>query len=285
MPANSTGVRIVTDTTAVLPLDYVSIHSIEVVPQVVLFGEQSFLEDIELSYAEFIHRLKTSPQLPKTAAPPPDSLIEAYTRQLANTKTVISIHPSVEVSGTVRSAMTAKEYVFPDEDIRILDTRTIAGNLATMVILAEEWAANGVGADEIMDRLQAMIPRGRIYFLVATLEYLQKGGRIGGAAALVGSALQIKPVLQLKDGRVEPFEKIRTHRHALERLKGLVAEQCPRSPEAHLCIMHADALDEAQRLAGDLKSTLGFEHIPIYTLGASITTHAGPGTLAVGFFA
>jgi DegV family protein with EDD domain len=278
-------VRIVTDTTAVLPPDYVATHPIEVVPQVVLFGTDSFLEDVELGYSEFIRRLKASDQLPKTAAPPPGELVKAYTRQLAEAQTIISIHPSVEVSGTVRSALTAKQDAFPDADIRILDTRTVAGNLATLVMLAVGWAESGLEADEIVRRLEAMIPRGRTYFLVATLEYLHKGGRIGGASALIGSVLQIKPILQIKDGRVEALERVRTHHHALERLKELIIEQCPRLPEAHLCVMQADEVDAAQRLADDLKSALGLEHIPIYTLGASITTHAGPGTLAVGFFA
>jgi DegV family protein with EDD domain len=130
-----------------------------------------------------------------------------------------------------------------------------------------------------------MIPRGRIYFLVATLEYLHRGGRIGGAAALVGSVLQIKPILQLQNGRVEPLEKIRTHNHALERLKEMVIEQCPRSPEARLSVMNADEVEAAQRLAREFEAGLGFEHVPVYNMGASITTHGGPGILAVGFFA
>jgi DegV family protein with EDD domain len=277
-------IRIVTDTTAALPADYVRAHPIEVVPQVVLFGEESFLEDVELSYPEFIRRLKSSAALPKTAAPPPGEMVKAYRRQLAEARTVLSIHPSTDVSGTVRSALTAKEESFPGADIRILDTRTIAGNLATLVMLAVDWAERGVEAGEIMNRLQAMIPRARTYFLVATLEYLQKGGRIGGAAALIGGALQIKPILEIRDGHVEPKERVRTQHRALERLKEIVVAECPRSPDAHLCVMHADALIDAQRLAADLKSALGVEHVPIYNVGASITTHAGPGTLAVGFF-
>jgi DegV family protein with EDD domain len=278
-------IRIVTDTTAVLPQEYATAHHVEVVPQIILFGQESFQEDYEISYSEFIRRLRSSPELPKTAAPEPRRLIEAFRRQLAEAQTVIAIHPSTEVSGTVRSAITAKEEAFPDADIRVLDTRTVGSNLASLVIAAVEWAESGVPADEIMSRLQAMIPRGRIYFLVATLEYLHKGGRIGGASALVGSVLQIKPILQLKDGRVEPLEKVRTHHHALERLKELVIEQCPRSPSAHLSVMNADELEAAQRLAREFETALGFEHVPIYNVGASITTHGGPGILAAGFFA
>jgi DegV family protein with EDD domain len=284
MPDTVSPVRIVTDTTATLAPDYAAAHSIEVVPQVVRFGEEAYLEEVELSYGEFIRRLKASAQLPKTSAPPPGEFVKVYTRLLARAQTILSIHPSLDVSATVQAALTAKAEACPDADVRVLDTRTIAGNLATMVMLAVEWAESGVGADEIVSRLQAMIPRGRIYFLVATLEFLQKGGRIGGASALIGSALQIKPILEITNGRVEALEKVRTRHRAYERLKELVIDQCPRSPEAHLCVMHADDLDEAQRLAADLRSALGLEHVPIYSVGAAITTHAGPGTLAVGFF-
>jgi DegV family protein with EDD domain len=284
MPSPSVRIRVVTDTTAPVPPTFAEEHQVEVVPQVVLFGDESFLEEKELSYAEYIRRLKSSPQLPKTAAPPPGLLVEAYRRQLATAATVLSIHPSVDVSGTIRSAETARA-AFPGADIRLLDTRTIGGNLVTLVGLAVEWAEAGMGADEIMTRLRALIPRGRTYFLVATLEYLQKGGRIGGAAALIGGVLQIKPLLELKDGRIEPLERVRTHHAALERLKELVRENCPRSAEGHVCVMHADDEIEARGLARDLQASLGVAAIPIHPLGAAITTHAGPGALGVGFFA
>ncbi|MEW5720468.1 MAG: DegV family protein, partial [Chloroflexota bacterium] len=257
-------IRIVTDTTAALPLEYARAHQIEVVPQIINFGAESFLEGVTLEYADFIRRLKTSPQLPKTAAPQPGDLIDAYRRQLADAPTILSIHPSSEVSGTVRSAQTAKSDAFPDADIRILDSRLVAGNLASMVIAATEWAERGVDAERIVTRLQKMIPRGRIYFLVATLEYLQRGGRIGGASALIGTALQIKPILEMKNGRVEVLEKVRTYHHALARLKELVVEQCPRSPDAHLCVMHSDDLTGAQQLVADFQSALNARAIPIY---------------------
>jgi DegV family protein with EDD domain len=283
MPFPAAKIRIVTDTTAALPPEFAAAHNVEVVPQVVLFGNESFLEEKELTYADYILRLKASVQLPKTAAPPPGLMVEAYARQLADAQTILSIHPSLDVSGTIRSARTALES-FPGADIRLLDTRTIGGNLATMVQLAVSWVEDGLDADAVMRRLQALIPRARTYFLVATLEYLQKGGRIGGASALIGGVLQIKPILELRDGHIEPLEKVRTHNHALDRLKDLVAEHCPRSPEASVCVMHADDLKEAQRLVSDLKAGLGLTQIPIYQLGAAITTHAGPGALGVGFF-
>ncbi len=284
MSTTKGAVRIVTDTTATLPPEFVAAHPVEVVPQIINFGEESYLEEVELGYGDFIRRLKSSPVLPKTAAPPPGELVKAYTRQLEFAQTIISIHPTAEASGTVRSAMTAKEMEFPDADIRIIDTRTIAANLAAMVMDAVGWAENGIDADEIVRRIHAMIPCGRIYFLVATLDYLRRGGRIGGAAALVGSTLQVKPILEIKDGRVEALEKVRTHHRALERLEQLVATQCPRSPSAHLAVMHADDPENAARIVSDLKTTMGLADIPVYGVGAAITTHAGPGTLGAGFF-
>lgn len=283
-PIPSYRIRIVTDTTATLPSEFVRAHDIQVVPQIVVFGQKTYFENVTLSFDEFLGLLKSSPMLPKTSAPQPGDMIEAYRCQLEHADTIISLHPSIDVSGTVRSALTAKNTTFPDADIRIIDSRTAGGNLASIVIAATEWAEHGIGADEIIQRVNAMIPRGRVYFLVATLEYLQKGGRIGGASALIGTALQIKPILELKNGRVEAFEKVRTHHRALERIKELALEQCPRSEDAHLCVMQADAEDVAQKLVADLQSELGIKDIPIYPCGASITTHVGPGTLAVAFF-
>jgi DegV family protein with EDD domain len=277
-------VRVLADTTAGLPPEFLRAHPIEVVPQVILFGEESLLEEVGISYPEFVRRLKSSPVLPKTAAPPPGEYVKAFGRELGRAKCLLVVAPSVDVSGTVRSALTAKEESFPTADIRTLDTRTVGGNLATMVQLAVGWAEQGMGSEDILARLGALIPRSRTYFLVTTLEYLRRGGRIGGASALMGSALQIKPILEIKDGHVEVLEKVRTGNRAIERLKELVERDCPRSAEGHLCVMHAADREGAEALASDLCRRMGVSSVPIYTLGAAITTHAGPGTLGVGFF-
>jgi DegV family protein with EDD domain len=195
----------------------------------------------------------------------------------------LSIHPSTDVSGTVASAHTARG-LYPQADIRVIDMRTVAGCLGEAVRMAVEWRDAAFTVDQIEERLRALIPRSRTYFLVATLEYLQRNGRIGGASRLIGSVLQIKPILQLSDGRVEPLDKVRTHQKALERLKELVMGECPRARAARLCVMHADALGEAQRLREELGAELGITDIPLYSVGPAITTHAGPGTLAVGFY-
>jgi DegV family protein with EDD domain len=132
--------------------------------------------------------------------------------------------------------------------------------------------------------LEEWIPRGHIFFLVNTLEYLQKGGRIGGAKALLGEMLQVKPILCVKDGQVEPFEQLRTKRRALARLLEVVEEQCPKRMDAHLSVMQADAPGEAGFLTAELRSRMNLVSIPIYELPPAIVTHGGPGALAVGFF-
>ncbi len=191
--------------------------------------------------------------------------------------------PTSKASGTVRSAEVAAQD-FPKADIRVLDTQTIAGNLGSMVLMAAQWASEGMEADVIVARLNDLIARQRVYFLVDTLEYLQKGGRIGGAKALLGEMLQVKPILTVYDGQVEAYEQQRTKRRALARLIEIVEEQCPKRDEAYLCVMHAEALDEARALAADLRSRLNLSSIPIYELPPAIVVHAGPKVMAVGFF-
>lgn len=277
-------IHIVTDTTSGLPAALARQYDIPVIPQVIMFGDQSYLEGVEIDHAAFLSRLRTSKTLPKTAAPPPGLFVDVFRARARPGDTVLCIHPSAELSGTVRSALTAAAD-FPGLDIRVVDTRTIASPLAALALVAARWAAQGEDADTIMAGLQAMIPRSHVYFLVDTLEYLQKGGRIGGAAALIGSVLQVKPILELREGRVEPLERERTQRKALARLKELALAGAARGPESHLGVLHAGAPDAAQSLADDLGRQLAVPDVMIMELTPAIVTHAGPGVLGVGFFA
>jgi DegV family protein with EDD domain len=276
-------VNIITDTTAGLPAAIAARYDIPVIPQVIVFGEETYLEGVELDNAAFMQKLRTSSILPKTSAPPPDLFTEQFRRMAPSGEPILCIHPSTEVSGTVRSATVAARD-FPDLDIRVIDTRVISSPLATMVELAARWAEEGLGADEIEAKIRDLIPRCRIYFMVDTLEFLSKGGRIGGAAALLGSVLRIKPLLTFRDGRVDQFEKQRTHRRAVSRLKELVLEQIPRDGSGHLSVMHAGVPDQAQALADDLQAQLDLPPLPILDVPPAIVTHGGPGILGVGFF-
>jgi DegV family protein with EDD domain len=276
-------VKIITDTTSCLHLETARRHSISVIPQVINFGNDSFLEGVDMDIQTFMQRLQTSPGLPKTAAPPPELFIREFERLAPCGETILCIHPSTEVSGTVRSAQIAA-VEFPEMDIRILDTRLIASPLATVVTLAAEWAAAGVEASEIEAKVMEMAGRCRIYFLVATLEYLARGGRIGSASALLGSLLQIKPILTFRDGKVHPCEKERTHRQALNRLKTITVSQISRSGLGYLTVMHAGVPEQGAQLAQELGSQLGLDSVPIHDMPPAIVTHGGPGILGVAFF-
>lgn len=274
---------IIADTTCSLPRDVLKARGIPLIPQVVMFGEESFHDDKELDTATFLAKLKASSVLPKTAAPEPTLYYPVFKKAQAKGESVIVVAPSAKVSGTVRSAETAAQE-FAEMDIRVIDSQTVSCNLGSLVLLADDLAKAGKSADEIVAKLDDMIPRGRIYFLVATLEYLAKGGRIGGAKKLLAELLEIKPILTIRNGQVEPFEQQRTHKRALARLEEIVREQCPKSPEARLAVMQAEAETEARLMATSLQSWWGSGEVPVYELPPAIVTHGGPGTMAVGFF-
>lgn len=276
-------VKIVADTTCGLPREKFMSLGIALIPQIVVFGEESYRDDTELDTAAFLQKLKAAKELPKTAAPPPPLYFPVFDEAAKNKEEVVVVAPSAKVSGTVRSAQVAAQD-YPQLKVHVVDSQTIAGNLATLVLLAQEWASAGESAERIVSRLNEWIPRGRIFFLVNTLEYLQKGGRIGGAKALLGELLQVKPILCLREGQVEPFEQQRTKKRALARLVEIIEEQCAKDPASHLCVMQADALEEAGALAAELKSRMNLSHIPIYELPPAIVVHGGPGVLGVGFF-
>ncbi|MDF1512181.1 MAG: DegV family protein [Anaerolineae bacterium] len=281
-------VKFIADTTSCLPESFTNQYNIPVIPQVINFGEESFLENLEISYASFMERLQISKSLPKTAAPPPELFLEAYARLASDAEPILCILPSAAMSGTVRSARVglhmARERGLSGLDVRILDTQLIASPVAALIQMAVMWAEQGDDADTIVSRVLSMSQRGKIYFSVATLKYLAKGGRIGGAAALLGSMLNVKPVLTIVDGKVDVFEKVRTQKRAVERLKQLVLEQIAPGDHGYLSIMHAEAADDADALSTYFHQELGLEDILIYAVPPAVVVHAGPGVLGTAFF-
>lgn len=274
---------IVADTTCGLPRDMLAQRGIPLIPQIVMFGEETFHDDKDLDTATFLQKLKASKSLPKTAAPEPPLYYPIFEKAKKTGESVVIVAPTGKASGTVRSAQTAAQE-FPDVDIRVVDTQTISCNLGSLVLVADEMAKAGKSADEIVAKLEYMIPRGRIYFLVDTLEYLAKGGRIGGAKRLLAELLEIKPILQIKDGQVESFEQQRTKKRALARLVEVAVENCKGGESAHLCVLQVEAESEAQALVAELKSKIDVPQIPIYELPPAIVVHAGPRAMGVGFF-
>jgi DegV family protein with EDD domain len=277
-------VRIVADTTCSLPRDLTRKLGIPVLPQIIMFGEQTFRDDTELTTEQFLSRLRASPTLPKTSAPQPALYAPVFQEILAAGDSILVVCPSAEVSGTLRSVEVAARD-FPDAPIHAIDMRTIAGMLGAAVLQADAWAKQGLPAGEILGRLEGLKARQRTYFVVDTLEYLYKGGRIGGAKRLMGEMLQVKPILRVVDGRVDSFEQQRTKKRAISRLVELVEAECPPGDGSFLCLMQADAEGAAEALAAEWKARLNVKEIPIYELPPAIVTHGGPGILAVGFYA
>jgi DegV family protein with EDD domain len=278
-------IKIIADTTAGLDPAWLLQHPIPYIPQVIYFGEESFLELETMSQADFLRRLKSASVMPRTAAPPPGLFIKAFQELEADKNTILCIHPSAVVSGTCRSAQLAKDEAFPHADIRIIDTRTIAAQLGAMVMWAQEWVEAGLDADTIEARLNDLIARSRSHFLVATLEYLQRGGRIGGAASIIGQLLQVKPILTVRDGQVEALSRERTMKRAMARLCELVLDEMDASVSPCLQIMHSEAPEQAQELFDTFKKALNRDDFLTMNLVPAIVTHSGPGTVGVGFTA
>jgi DegV family protein with EDD domain len=276
-------VKIVADTTSGMLLEEAQKLNIGYIPQIINFGEKSYRDDIELNNATFLKMLLASKDLPTTAAPPPALYEPIYQQAQANNESVIVICPSALVSGTVRSATVAAQD-YPKADIRIIDSKCIGGGLASLVLKAHSLAVEGKSADEIENHITAMANREKNYFVVDTLEFLHRGGRIGGAQALFGSVLQIKPILKLENGQAEPVESQRTQRKALSRLVELVTEECPPSADSHLCVMHGDSSEKAQELADSFSRQLNIPSVRIFDLPPAFLTHTGPGILGVSFF-
>jgi DegV family protein with EDD domain len=276
-------IKIVSDTTSTITPEEANRLGIYFLPQMIIFEEKAYRDDYEISTKEFLARLKSSSVSPKTAAPPPAFYMPIFEEITKNGDTALVLTPSSKVSGTYGSAMTAAKD-FPNSKIHIVDTQAIGPGLGTMVKNAIKWVSEGVEISEIITRIEDMSKRLKIYFYVDTLEFLRRGGRIGGAMALAGSVLQIKPILVFKDGQVDQFEKQRTKKNALSRIVELVLEECPPNETSHLAILEADAMEDALVLKKQFSAALSIKEINISDLPPAIIVHAGPGVLAASFF-
>jgi DegV family protein with EDD domain len=276
-------IKIISDTLSGIPVKEACSLGIAYLPQIIIFGDKSYRDDSEIDSKTFLEKLIASSSLPKTAAPPPALYTPIYNQMLSEGHTVIVICPSIELSGTYRSAMVAAQD-FPQSDIRVIDTRTIGASQGSLVLQSLEWIKQGIDADSLVENIKEMAVRERTYFIVDTLEFLRRGGRIGNAQALVGSILQVKPILTLKDGRTVSAESQRTKRRAIARLHEIVLENCPREHDSYLAVQHGGAEEEAKRLAEELKVEIGVKEIRVVDLPPAVLTHAGPGALSVSFF-
>jgi DegV family protein with EDD domain len=281
-------VKVVTDGTSSLTPEMGQEHDLTVVPLYVMFGEQTYVDGVDLSSAEFYRLLRSSPQLPTTSQPTAEDFIKAYTAVWESMpegegNTIVSVHASLKMSATVNSARAAAKRL-PEMDIRIIDSQSISMGLGLIAIAAARAAKEGQSADEIVQLVEKLIEDIQVVFTVETLEYLHKGGRIGGASALIGSLLNIKPILVLDGGRVEPLEKQRSRKRAVRRVLELVAEGVADSTCVHAAVLHCDAPEAAQEVVDQVADKFTCVELFAAETGPTIGTHAGPGTVGVAFY-
>ncbi|GFN31974.1 DegV family protein [Paenibacillus xylaniclasticus] len=282
-------IRIVTDSTADMPADLRKSLGIEMVPLEVIFGEESFLDSVTLGPDEFYSKLAASDQMPKTSQPSTLSFKETYERILAETPnaSIISIHLSASLSGTYQSAVIGSTMVETadgsEPDITVIDSKSASIGISVLVRRAAEMAQKGCSKEEILQEIERLRAETKIYFLVDTLEYLQKGGRIGRASAVLGSLLNIKPILAIDDdGFVTSVDKVRGQKKAMSRIIELIGQSFSNEEPLVMTIAYAQRRDLADDLSAMMKERYNIVTEFVFELGPVIGTHAGPGT--VGLF-
>lgn len=267
-------VRIVTDSASDLCSDEVTELGIEVVPLSIRFGENEYIDREELTVEEFYKKLATSDTLPETAAPSPGRFDQAFRRQLdAGADGIVCINLSAALSATMQSAKTAAAEI--EGDIRVIDSRSVTVGLGSIVLAAARMAKKGATTDEIEATVHDLSERTHVFGALDTLENLKKGGRIGGAQALVGSMLSIKPIVDLSSGEVQEASKQRTRKKALGWLRDKLAEY---DDPKNLAIMHAQAPDLDDFL-WMIDGTVDIREARVELIGPVVGTHAGPGVI------
>jgi DegV family protein with EDD domain len=276
-----TSVAIVTDSTADLPSDIAAARGVTVVPLTVMLDDQSYLDGVDITAADFYRRLQSASGPATTSQPTPASFEAAYRRLLKHHDQVVSIHISAKLSGTHAAAVQGARMTGAGDRIRVVDSEVVSMPLGLIVLAATEAAAAGAGAREIAERVEELRRQVEVFFVVATLEYLRRGGRIGAANALLGSVLQVKPVLTIRGGQVSPLERVRTQERAIARLVELVGEQ-DRGRGLCAIVGHAASEETAERIASEIEA--GCDTLLVQPLGPVVGAHAGPGTVGVGCY-
>jgi DegV family protein with EDD domain len=275
-------VAIITDTTANIPQELVDRYDIGVAPQVLNWEGETLLDEVDISAAEFYARLQKAQEMPTTAQATVAAFKELFEPRVARGVPVVAILISTELSGTVQSAIQARA-MMQEGEIEIIDSRTVAMALGFQVLAAARAAEAGESFAEVVQVAKAARECTGVMFVVDTLEFLHRGGRIGGASRLLGTALSLKPLLEVRAGRVEPVEKIRTKARAHARLIDMIEERVDGRSKIRIASMHAAAEQDAQELLERAKERLNPEQSVLTVVGPVLGTHAGPGTVGMAY--
>jgi len=273
------GVIIVTDSASDLPSDVAEELGIKIVPLNVNFGTESFKDGVTISADEFYGRLIDGPVLPTTSQPSPGDFVEVYEQIPDDVDGVVSIHITSKLSGTYNSAIQAKNQINAKFPIEVIDTASVSMATGLIAIAAGETAKKGGSFEEVVRVAKESIEHTHVVALLDTLEYLQKGGRIGKAQSMVGSLLSIKPMITTLDGEVKPFSKARSFAKGLVKLKDFAEEK---APLASACVIYSTSIDSATEIAESITEHLSEGNQPMVTrIGPTIGTYGGPGVVGI----
>ena len=276
-------IAIVTDSKASIPPEAIQGLPIIVVPIQLIWGEQTFRDGIEIHPVEFYERLKNTTVMPSTSQPSPAAFEELYCRLLDEGHEILSIHISAHLSGTLQSATQAKANL-PGAPIELVDSNTTAMEQGFLVLQAARAARQGASLQEVKSLVEELRDRSGVYFAVDTLEFLHRGGRIGGAAAFLGTVLNLKPLLKVEGGKIEAVEKVRTMSKALSRLLDQVEGQLNGNGALHICSIHANAPELAETLLQQARQRFGENRVSsamLADVSPVIGTHTGPGCVGL----
>ena len=274
---------IVTDSTVDLSQEEANRYQIEIVPLSISIDGQHFTDRVDISPNEFIKKMKESQELPKSSQPPVGFFLETYEKWISQGYQVLSIHMASDLSGTVRAAEQAAQMA--SGKVTVIDSRFISKGLAFQVVEAAKLAKNGRSVEEIVERIEKVKQATHLYIVVDTLENLVKGGRIGRGTALIGSLLNIKPIAKLENGQYTPVKKVRSHTQAVNFLVKQFIEDIRGKTLKGVALVHADGLSLANSIKSKMAELKLFHPVQIEETTPVISTHTGPGAVALIYYA
>ncbi len=278
-------IKIISDSTCYLPKEYISKYEISIASLNVLLNGNSYRE-VDLSNDWFYNEMSKSSAIPTSSQPSVEELYNIAESLVKDGHDIVGIFLSSDMSGTFSTSNLVKNMIlenYPNAKIVMLDSRSNCMQAGFAVLEAAKAANENKSLDEVVSIAKNVIENSKFIFVPETLEYLKKGGRIGGAAALFGSLLQIKPILTVEDGKTTVFTKVRTKKKAIDKIVNTVLEQNSKTPIKDIIIHHINCESEGQELADRLKSSLGLDSIKIQSIGPIIGLHVGPGSIGVAY--
>ena len=279
-------IALVTDSTAYIPPDLVEKYNLTVTPQVLIWGEETYQDGVDIQPDEFYARLKISKDMPTTSQVSIATMKSTFESLIEKGYDVLGIFLSAKLSGTIQSAVQAVEMMDKaGEKVTFVDSMTTAMAMGFQVLTVARAVEDGANLEDAIALAKKAREHTGVYFAVDTLEFLHRGGRIGGAQRFLGTALNMKPVLAVIDGRVEAVERIRTKSKALDRVLELVIEQAQGKTPIHLATLHASAEEEAIELLDKASQKLSATESILTTVSPVVGTHAGPGTVGLAYMA